>query len=149
MTITHSDTVAPVTLHGFETTFPAELTATLQNGLNELAREKGLIQRQSKISGQSLVQGLVFGFLENPQASEVQIAQSVSRAGEPVTSQAVNARLTEIAADVFKNVLERIVTMVLRQPLSSQTGASQTGASQTLLERFSEVMAPRTGHLRA
>jgi hypothetical protein len=111
------------------------LTQVLQEGVNELASERGLIRRQSKITGQSLVQGLVFGFMEQPQASEVQLAQSVSRAGIAVTPQAVNARLTQEAAEVFQGVLERMVHIALhRQP----PGCAST-RTQTLLDRFSEV----------
>jgi hypothetical protein len=105
------------------------LKAGMQDGIDELAREMGLIRRQSKITGQSLVQGLVFGFLENPQASEVQVAQSVGRAGIPVTSQAVNARLTEETAKFFHSVLERMTQIVVEPNVKTQT----------LLDRFSEV----------
>ena len=89
----------------------------------------GIIQRQSKITGQALVQGLVFGFLENPQATEVQLAQSVGRAGVAVTPQAVTARLNKEAAPFFQKVLERL-TQIVVQPDSN---------TQTLLDKFSEV----------
>ena len=89
----------------------------------------GLIKRQSKITGQSLVQGLVFGYLENPQASEVQIAQSVGRAGQSVTPQAVNARMTEETAKFLQKVLEGVAQIVVQPEVKTQS----------LLDRFSEV----------
>ena len=94
-----------------------------------MAREMGIIKRQSKISGQSLVQGLVFGWLENPQASETQIAQSVGRAGEAVTAQAVNARYTEATAEFLRKVLERTAQIIV----------SPGPGTQTLLNRFEAV----------
>ena len=101
----------------------------LKDGVNELASEVGLIQRECKISGQSLVQGLVFGLMGNPTASETAVAQSVGRAGQAVTSQAVNARLNEAASRLFQRVLERVTQIVVAPSVRTQT----------LLDRFSEV----------
>ncbi len=105
------------------------LTNALNEGIDELAREVGIVKRQSKISGRSLVQGLVQGWMQNPQASETQIAQSVGQAGRAVTPQAVNARFTEATAEFLFKVLEQ-VTKIVVQPDKE---------AQTLLNRFSAV----------
>ena len=105
------------------------MQAGLVEGIDELAREMGIIKRESKITGRSLVQGLVFGFLEDGQASEVKLAQSVGRAGVSVTSQAVNARLTKQTAQFLQKVLERVAQIVVRPSVKTQS----------LLDRFSEV----------
>ena len=97
--------------------------------INVLAREMNVIQRQSKITGQALTQGLVFTFLATPQAREVEVAQGVGCAGATVTAQAVNAKLTEGTARFLKTVLERMVQMKTRR----------SGSTQRILDRFSMV----------
>jgi Transposase DDE domain len=101
----------------------------LDEDVNDLAREMKVVVRQSKITGQSLAQGLVFAFLANPQAREIEVAQGVACAGEAVTAQAVNAKLTENTARFLLKLLERTARQVM--PNSATT--------QTLLSRFSAV----------
>ena len=105
------------------------LTQALNEGVDELARKSGIFKRRCKISGRSLVQGLVQGWIQNPQASETQLAQSVGQAGRAVTPQAVNARFTEATAEFLRAVLED-VTRIIVQPNQH---------AQTVLDRFSAV----------
>ena len=105
------------------------LTRALNEGIDDLAQKSGVFKRMCKISGRSLVHGLVQGWLQNPQASETQIAQSVGQAGRAVTPQAVNARFTEATAQFMLAVLES-VTRIIVQPNQH---------AQTILDRFSAV----------
>lgn len=106
------------------------LNKGLHEKINELARETKAIQRQSKITGASLAQGLVFGYLKNPDGSETEIAQSVSSAGESVTTQAVSARMNKKETSEFlKKVFERMCRQVVVK--DSET--------KTLIAKFSEL----------
>lgn len=102
----------------------------LNEEINQLARDTQAIQRQSKITGKSLVQGLVFGYLQNPDASETEIAQSVSRAGVAVTTQAVVSQMNKKEIGEFmRKVLGKVGQQVVMN--DSET--------KNLLERFSAV----------
>lgn len=106
------------------------LTHVLNKEVDDLARQTGAMKRKCKITGWSLVQGLVTCFLQNPQATETQIAQYVGQAsGCVVTPQAVNARFNEKTAEFLLQVLQK----------AAGTMVQSKAGTQTLLDRFHEV----------
>ena len=66
--------------------------------LPQLARDTGLVQRHSKLTGPLILLILVAGFIQHPPASYNILAQVAADYGVEVTRQAVQQRLTGSAA---------------------------------------------------
>src|SRR5258708_19834229 len=66
---------------------------------NQLAREAGVIQRERVLSGASLVQLLVFGWLTNPQGGPSHVARFAGSLGLKLSKQAIEERFTMRTAD--------------------------------------------------
>lgn len=54
------------------------------------AKERGFVQRRSKLSGSVFAQTLVLGWLHNPQASLESLTQTAAAMGVKVTPQAIS-----------------------------------------------------------
>ena len=78
-----------------------------------LAHTSTFIRRQRQLTGSGLVQGLVFGFLANPQATVEQLAQSLANSGCPISPQGLDQRFTETAATYLHDVLAAAVQQVI------------------------------------
>jgi Transposase DDE domain len=95
----------------------------------QLGRSCGVIQRQRVLDGASLAQGLVFGWLNNPQATLDELAQAVAVCGAPVYAQAIdqrfNARTVEFFLRLFQAGMKEVITA---EPVTLE-----------LLQRFSGV----------
>jgi hypothetical protein len=74
---------------------------------NQLAREAGVIQRERVLSGASLVQLLVFGWLTNPQGGPSHLARFAGSLGLKLSKQAIEERFTMRTADWLLAVLRR------------------------------------------
>ena len=77
------------------------------------ARSTGFVQRRSPISGSAFVQMLVFGFLNQPEATYTDVQQTMELQGIHVSPQAIEERMTTQAAALMKRVLEDMVAMVV------------------------------------
>lgn len=110
-----------------------QLATTLQtlftDQVQAAAQASGLIQRQGKLTAPAFVQGLVFGWLANPQATLEELAQAVTLAGSSLTPQALDQRFTAAAADCLRRVLLQAVAHVLQA----------APAALPLLQRFPGV----------
>jgi len=80
---------------------------------NRLARRYGVVQRQRKLSGASLAQALVLGWLHRPEATLEQLAQTAAVCGKPVRPQAIDQRFCEPTAKFFEHLLEAAVAQVV------------------------------------
>lgn len=80
-----------------------------------LATSSGFCQRSSTISASAWVQGLVFGWLSNPNASLSSLARTFAVAGAPVSPQAVQQRFGEAGAKLLRGVLEALTHSALHQ----------------------------------
>lgn len=82
------------------------------------ARHAHLIQRQRKLTAAAFAQGLVFAWLENPQASTAQLLTALARAGVTLTEQSLLDRCNDRAAEFFRLLLQaglrRVVAAVPR-----------------------------------
>src|SRR5215469_16002422 len=78
-----------------------------------LARETGFVQRASKLTGAAFVQALLFGWLNNPQATLQQLAQMAGTVGVAISPQGLEQRFTQAAAGFLRGVLEAAVTQVI------------------------------------
>ena len=77
------------------------------------ARRTGFVQRPSKISGSAFARTLVFGFLNQPEASSTDLQQTMELQGVHVSSQAIEERMTPQAAALMGRLLEEMVAMVV------------------------------------
>lgn len=94
-----------------------QVSSTLQQVVtttaNQLARETGFVQRASKVTGAAFVQTLLFGWLNNPQATLQQLAQMAGTVGVAISPQGLEQRFTQAAATFLRRVLEAAVTHVV------------------------------------
>jgi hypothetical protein len=77
------------------------------------ARSTGFVQRASKINGSAFAQMLVFGFLNQPEASYTDLQQTMQLQGVDVSPQAIEERMTPQAAALMSRLLEEMVAMVV------------------------------------
>ena len=94
------------------------------------AEQTGVIQRQRKFTGESLAQTFVLGFLQNPSASDEQLAQMAGQCGAAVTPQAIAQRHSSKLVDFLRRLFEGAVQVVV--------GSER--ALAPLLERFPKVV---------
>ncbi len=77
------------------------------------ARSTGFVQRASKINGSAFAQTLVFGFLNQPEASYTDLQQTMQMQGIDVSPQAIEERMTSQAAALMRRLLEEMVAMLV------------------------------------
>lgn len=100
-----------------------QVSTTLQHLVtttaNQIARETGFVQRTSKLTGAAFVQTLLFGWLNNPQATLQQLAQMAGSVGVSISPQGLDQRFTQTAAGFLQRLLEAAVThVVTAQPVT-------------------------------
>jgi hypothetical protein len=96
-----------------------------------LARATGCVRRQRKCSGADVVQMLVFGFQQHPQASLEDLASTAEIRDVSVTDTAVDKRFTPACARLLHAILEELTSVVVE--------AAQDVPIR-LLRRFSAVI---------
>ncbi len=110
-----------------------EIRTTLQQvfgiGIEEIAQEKGFVQRLSKLTGLKFVEIWVMGFLEKPAASLNYLVQVAADIDVSITKQGLQDRLSRGAVDFLAAVLKRC-TIQLRNKLPIDL---------SLLKKFSGV----------
>ena len=92
---------------------PAKMQTILQTVPDEAAINTGFMRRKRKLTGSTLTQILVFGWLENPEASYQQLAETATLLGIHVSRQALEQRLTLEAAKMLRITLEATITEML------------------------------------
>ena len=110
---------------------PDKMQTILQTVPDEAAIDTGLVKRKRKLTGSALTQILVFGWLENPEASYQQFTETAATLGIEVRRQALEQRLTPETTEMLKTTLDAAITEMLEV-------ASQRG-SLDLLQQFSGV----------
>src|SRR5713226_5960111 len=108
-----------------------QLYHLLEERADEIARETGCVQRQRKFSGASLLQTLVFGWQQHPEASLENLASVAGLHEVRVTDTAVHKRFTPKAAAFLHRMLEEACALVVQ--------AAQD-VPVALLRRFSAVI---------
>jgi hypothetical protein len=98
------------------TTIP-HLTTTLQTLLGPTAdaeaKKAGFVQRQSKLTGSKFTQTVVFGHLEDGQATLADLTSTGLALGVDITPQGLDQRFTQSASDMLKGVLDRATEEVI------------------------------------
>ena len=92
---------------------PARLQTILETVPDEAAIATGFVQRRRKLTGSALTQILVFGWLENPEASYHQLTETAATLGIEVRRQALEQRLTAETVEMLKITLDAAITEVL------------------------------------
>jgi hypothetical protein len=114
------------------TTIP-HLATTMQTVLGDeaerIARETGLVQRTSKLTGAKFVQTLVWGWLANADSTLEELAQMAINVGVPISPQGLDERFSPQAAACLAGVL----AVAVQQLLVADEGPP------TLLQRFTGV----------
>jgi len=111
----------------------AKVGAALQqvfDGIAELAGEaSGVIRRKRKFTALSLAKTFVLGFLQNPAASDEELAQMAAQCGAEVTPQAIDQRHTP--------ALVKFLERLFREATKLVVGSDQVLAP--ILKRFTSV----------
>lgn len=109
----------------------AQWQTLLTTTADDVAIRSGCVRRQRKLSGASLAQALLFGWLANPQATLEEVAQMAQRGGVQISPQGLEQRFTPAAATFLRQLLERAVAQALVP--------AGPAAAVPLLQRFVEV----------
>jgi hypothetical protein len=112
----------------------AKVGCALQQVFGEIAvlasQASGVIQRQRKFDAHSLLKTFVLGFLQNPRASDENLAQMAAQCGADVTPQAIEQRHTPALVAFLEAVFRESVKLVI--------GSDQSLAP--ILQRFASVV---------
>jgi hypothetical protein len=105
------------------------LRRVLCEDATQLANDLGVIQRSRVFTAASLLQMLVFGWLQNPQAGSSALARFAGGLGLKVSKQGIEERFTPVTASWLLAVLQRGV----------QSLVCAQAVSQPVLARFAGV----------
>ena len=83
-----------------------------------MARETGFVQRRSPIDGAAFAQTVVFGFLDEPDASYTDLQKLLAAQNIVVSPQAIEKRMKEPAARFLQRMVETLLTVLLVVVLS-------------------------------
>ena len=92
---------------------PDKMQTILETVPDEVAVHTGLVKRKRKLTGSLLTQTLVFGWLENPEASYQQLTETAATLGIQVSRQAIEQRLTPETSEMLKLTLDAAITEML------------------------------------
>lgn len=89
------------------------LKEVLEKQANELARTTGFIQRQRALTGAAFVQGLVFGWLHQGDATSEALVRAVRMQGVQISAPGLSQRFTPQAATFLQELLRILAQQVL------------------------------------
>jgi hypothetical protein len=105
------------------------LQRVLGSSLDELGRQTGVIQRQRKFSGMTLLRTIVLTLLKCPNARPINYVATAAQLGVIVTPEAVEKRFTPRLVAFLKAALEQTLrSVVVSQPVAT-----------ALLQKFTSV----------
>jgi hypothetical protein len=111
----------------------AKVGAALQQVFGKMAESageaSGVIRRRRKFTALSLAKTFVLGFLQNPQASDEELAQLAAQCGADVTPQAIDQRHTPALMKFLETLFRGATQLVV----------SSNEALAPLLKRFTSV----------
>lgn len=108
-----------------------KMQTLLEHVPDEIALTTGLVKRKRKLTASALTQILVFGWLENPEASYQQLTETAATLGLQVSRQALEQRLTPETSEMLKATLDAAITEMLE--------VAGRREALPLLEQFSGV----------
>jgi hypothetical protein len=105
------------------------MQTVLTDVADSVARPTGFIKRQRELRGSSFVQTLVFGWLDNPNATLEELTHTAKSLGVKVSPQGLDQRFTYEASECLKQTLEGALDMLV----------SSEPVAIPLLQRFNGV----------
>lgn len=94
-----------------------QVSNAMQKILTEVAEQAAetteFIQRQGKVTGANFCQTLVFGWLQNPEATLEELSQSGVSVGLEISPQGLDQRFTQRASDCLYEVLQAAVAATI------------------------------------
>jgi hypothetical protein len=91
----------------------------LTTNADKRAKDVGFIKRQRKFTGSTFAQTLVFGWLNDPEATVESLSQTAADLGVAVSPQGLDKRFTSEAAEFLKLILEDTVsTLISADPVA-------------------------------
>src|SRR5437763_1873265 len=81
---------------------------------NVLTKETGAIRRVRKFRGADLLQTLVFGWMQHPDASLEQLSSTAAIAAVQVSDTAVHKRFSKACASFLHAILEELLTVIVQ-----------------------------------
>jgi hypothetical protein len=96
---------------------------------DEVAEETNVVQRQRKFTPRSLASTFVLGFLNNPRASDEDLARTAALVGVPVSTQAIEQRYHQRMIDFLRGLFTKAV----------QAQVPSDRVLAPLLDRFADV----------
>ena len=97
-----------------------KMQTILRRLADQAAVETGMVKRNRKLTGSALTQILVFGWLENPEASYHELAETASVLGIDVSRQAIAQRLRRETAEMLKATLDAAIIETLELTTAPQ-----------------------------
>ena len=92
---------------------PYKMQTILETVADEVAVDTSFVKRKRKLTGSALTQILVFGWLENPEASYQHLTETATTLGIQVSRQALEQRLTPETTEMLKRTLDAAITEML------------------------------------
>jgi len=115
-------------------TIVAKVGDALQRVFGEIAeladKASKVVRRKRKFTALTLAKTFVLGFLQNPKATNEDLAQVAAQCGVQVTAQAIDQRHTAALVEFLEAVFREVIQVVV--------GDNRSFA--TILERFSSVI---------
>ncbi len=108
---------------------PKEMQHILTTIANDAALNTGFVKRSCKLNGSRFAQILIWTWLENPDATYTQLAQTAGVLGISISRQAIEQRFTSEAAETLKVILDATASQVI----------SADPQTLPLLEKFTGV----------
>lgn len=103
----------------------------MEKEANQIARDVGCVQRQRKFSGATLLQTLVFGFGQHPDATLEQLVSTAQIRQVQISDTGLQKRFTPACARFLHEILTRLSQIVVQ---------AATPVPIELVERFAMVV---------
>ncbi len=103
----------------------------METEANQIARDVGCVQRQRKFSGATLLQTLVFGFGQHPDATLEQLVSTAQIRQVQISDTGMQKRFTPACARFLQEILTRLSQIVVQ---------AATPVPIELVERFAMVV---------
>jgi hypothetical protein len=121
------------------TQFKERLQYLLGPRADELARETGAVQRRRELDGSDLVQALIFSFLQQPDATGVELLQGLQRRKVQISEGALSQRFTPACVQVFERLFQELV----QEPMQAEVAVPAE-----LLCRFDAIILEDSTSIR-
>jgi hypothetical protein len=90
-----------------------EMQGVLTQSADDKAIETGFVKRKRKITGSKFIQTLVFGWLDNPDATLEELTQTGFKVGLDISPQGLDKRFTKESSEFLYNVLEETLKVTI------------------------------------